>query len=240
MKLKRRLQGSERGADVRMVQRALNRWVDGRVTVPVTGVYDQRTRDRMVAFQLAESVRPADGSMEQATLDKLAPFFDRYGRYRYRLFRPPPAVPKLGPIVRGGKSLLDVSLTHNTDGVPGYPAFDDGWLYGREVIAPEALVVTGQSGAQGGDAFYAQGASKLRYWIGHVDRAPYTGKKFRQGERMATIAYLLPHEGGPHVHCGIDARALTGTTLLYGQTGRGPDYTYGSPTVGEQLRKAVG
>jgi hypothetical protein len=74
-----------------MVQRALNRWVDSRVTVPVTSVYDQRTRDRMTAFQLSENVKPADGTMEQATLDALEPYFDAYGRWRYRTFRPPPA-----------------------------------------------------------------------------------------------------------------------------------------------------
>lgn len=82
-----------------MVQRALNRWVDSRVTVPVTSVYDQRTRDRMTAFQLSENVKPADGSLEQATLDKLWPFFDRYGRMRYRTFRlpkPPLVEPKQG------------------------------------------------------------------------------------------------------------------------------------------------
>lgn len=87
MTLKRPLRGGERGADVRMVQRALNRWAHPGAEIPVTGHFDKRTSDRLMLFQVAEGVSPADGSMELSTLKKLWPFFDRYGRWRYNAYR---------------------------------------------------------------------------------------------------------------------------------------------------------
>lgn len=143
----------------------------------------------------------------------------------------PPRVPQLGPIVRGGKSILLHDCTHITSGV-GYPAFDDGWSIGREVIAPEDLVVTKQSSAQGGDAFYATGASKIRYWIGHIDRAPATGTRFRKGQVMCRISSDHPR---PHVHLGIDVVPLTGKALE-----SKTNYTHGAPLIGGQLRRMLG
>lgn len=145
---------------------------------------------------------------------------------------PKARVPNLGPVVPGGVSILDQDLTHVTSGLPTYPAFDDGWRAGREVIAPEDLVIARQSGAQGGDAFYATGKSKLRYWFGHVDQAPMTGKKFRKGDVMARISADHPR---PHVHVGIDAKDLIGFQLA-----SATNYTHGAPKVGLQLTKALG
>jgi hypothetical protein len=146
--------------------------------------------------------------------------------------QPHPRAPNLGPVVVGGKSVLEQDLTHATGGLPGYPAFDDGWVAGRSVIAPEDLVVTKQSSAQGGDAFYATGVSGIKYWVGHVDRAPITGKKFRKGDHMASISGDHPR---PHVHLGIDARGLIGRELLHRK-----DYTHGAPKVGPQLERGLG
>ena len=140
-------------------------------------------------------------------------------------------VPALGPVVAGGRSILDQDLTHATSGIPGYPAFDDGWVAGKEVIAPEPLQVTQQSSAQGGDAFYATGASKIRYWFGHVDAAPLTGKRFKKGDVLARISAQHPR---PHVHVGINVQSLVGFELLHNL-----NYTHGKPTVGAQLRKAL-
>lgn len=140
-------------------------------------------------------------------------------------------VPALGPIVRGGKSVLDHDLTHATSGLPGYAAFDDGWTAGKDVLAPEDLVVTKGSSAQGGDAFYATGVSRLKYWVGHVAKAPAVGKHFRKGDVMAVISADHPR---PHVHLGIDARPLIGKVLEHKT-----NYTHGSPTVMEQLSRAI-
>jgi hypothetical protein len=147
----------------------------------------------------------------------------------------PPPVPKLGPVTENGLSMLLMAPTHITSGV-GYPAFDTGFGHaGRWVIAPEAMTVTRDSGAQGGDAFYAAGASGLFYWVGHIDRAPAVNTKFRKGQRIARIANISPAQGGPHTHWGIDARRLIGKHLEWGRNGDGPPYTYGAPTIGAQL-----
>jgi hypothetical protein len=143
-------------------------------------------------------------------------------------------VPDLGPVFNGGKSVLDHDLTHATGGIPYYPAFDDAFTPGTAIIAPEGLEVTSQSGANPGEAFYARGDSKLEYWFGHLTSSPGNGKRFAKGQ---TMSYVLDHNvgGGPHVHCGIDARDLIGHELKHHT-----DYTHGAPTVGEQLGEALG
>lgn len=145
---------------------------------------------------------------------------------------PKARVPALGPVVPGGVSVLLQDCTHITGGLPDYPAFDDGWVAGRSVIAPEDLVVTRQSSAQGGDAFYATGASKIRWWFGHVDNPPATGKKFRKGDAMAKISADHPR---PHVHVGLDVVPLTGKPLI-----SHTNYTHGAPKIGVQLSAALG
>jgi hypothetical protein len=143
-------------------------------------------------------------------------------------------VPLLGPVVAGGTSVLAQDLTHATSGIPLYPAFDDGWVIGRSVIAPEGLRVTKQSSAQGGDAFYATGESGVKYWFGHVGQAPLTGKKFRRGDSMARISSDHPR---PHVHVGINVELLLGKGK---ELEHHTNYTHGAPSVGAQLKKLLG
>lgn len=162
-----------------------------------------------------------------------------------------PGIPNLGPIVLGDKSLLLWVPTHNTDGIFGHPnAHHDGKSYypafdsafggtGRKVIAPESLTIAGQSSADGADAFYATGVSGLKYWVGHVVSSPATGRKFLKGEVISTIARIAASDGGPHLHWGIDARPLIGRDFKWGRNGNGPDYTFGSPTIGQQLAAAL-
>lgn len=230
-----------------MVQRALNRATEGE-RIPLTGVYDETTRDRMIGFQLREGIRPARGWFGQATLDALWASFDRYGRWRYRTFRPPASVPDLGPFVEGGKSVLEHDLTHPTGGLDGYPALDDGWTAGTPIIAPEPLRVYRASSARrrdgrpNGKAFYARGVSKIEYWIGHTSDVPPISLRARltkgragplvpRGARLTTIS--ANHEQ-PHGHLGINAKALIGRELEHHT-----DYTHGATPIGEQLRKAL-
>jgi hypothetical protein len=151
------------------------------------------------------------------------------------LGRPP--VPALGPVLEDGLPMLLMAPTHNTDGVPNYPAFDTGFgQAGRWVLAPELLTIQRQSGAQGGDAVFARGRSGIDYWIGHIGTSPANGRVFKKGERISRIA---DQSGTDHVHWGLDVRPLTGKSLLYGRNGNGPDYTWGAPTIGAQLTKAL-
>jgi hypothetical protein len=149
---------------------------------------------------------------------------------------PVPKVPQLGPVIKGGRSILLEDCTHKTSGIPYYSAFDTGFdRAGLEVVAPESLTITDDtSSSQGGDAFYAVGASGLKYWFGHIGHVPKQGTKFRKG---AVITKIADQSGTDHLHLGIDARPLIGKALLYGSTGTGPDYTHGSPDIGRQLAK---
>jgi hypothetical protein len=154
----------------------------------------------------------------------------------------PPPTPKppkvnLGPVINGGKTILDQDLTHRTDGVPGFAAFDDGIGHpGMAVIAPEALTITDhgsavrRDGTPDGGSVYATGSSGIRYWIGHVENRAAIGMKIQKGATFCTIS---PNHEAPHVHWGLDASALIGHELIHHD-----DYTHGAPTVGEQLRKA--
>lgn len=230
------------GDDVRAIRRACLKF-NGEPASPLTekqqatfgpGMAELvwRAEDQGVVIPKTQTVPPGGELMSDL---RRADAIDAFGDFllrKYAAQHPLHKVPDLGPIYRGGRSLLLQDLTHETDGVPGYPAFDDGWKAGRAVIAPERLTVTQQSGSQGGDAFYAQGDSSIEYWIGHVVRAPATGTRFRKGTTLSTIASIPYSDGGPHVHTGINARPLIGHELLHHT-----DYSHGAPTVGEQLRR---
>lgn len=143
----------------------------------------------------------------------------------------PPPPPTIGPLYKGGKSVLEQDCTHATDGIPLYPAFDDAFKEGLLIIAPEAMEVTRESSSRPGLAFYATGRSKLRYWFGHLDRTHKAGTRFRKGD---TIGRVAPNRigGGPHVHCGVNVELLWGKGK---QLAHHTDYTHGAPTIGKQL-----
>ena len=149
----------------------------------------------------------------------------------------PDPVPALGPIRNGGKSLLTYQLTHNTDGIPKFPALDENWGAGSIVIAPEAMeVINPYTSANPGAAAYFLGRSKIEYWVGHMTSSPRIGKEFTKGQE---IGRTVAQSGAEHAHWGINVERLfgEGVQLKYGKNGNGPDYTYGSPTIGEQLRR---
>jgi len=151
----------------------------------------------------------------------------------------------LGPIVRGGTSILQMDATHVTDGMnlhgSVWPALDDGFGHpGLTVIAPENVRVTGHGHAKRRDGRpngvsinIAVGDSGIEYWIGHLDTtglAP-VGAKVKKGGKLGVIT--ANHEA-PHVHLGINAcKLLGGKDLLHHN-----DYTHGAPLIGLQLKNA--
>ena len=145
----------------------------------------------------------------------------------------PSSLPALGPMAAGFPSVLDHDLTHATDGIPLYPAFDDIFYEGAMIIAPEPLTVSRQSSSNPGHAFYADGASRLRYWFGHLDRTPSVGRKFAKGELMG-LTCEVNIGGGPHVHVAINVEKYPGFgpgDELEHKTG----YVHGAPTIRRQL-----
>lgn len=144
--------------------------------------------------------------------------------------QPPPA-PSIGPVFKGGKSVLQHDCTHATSGIPLYPAFDDCFTAGVSVIAPEAMTVTRSSSARPGEAFYATGASKIKWWFGHLDRTHSAGTKFRKGQVIGRVA-ANTIGGGPHVHVGVNVEGLWGRGK---QLVHRTDYRHGAPLIGVQL-----
>lgn len=235
-KLKRPLYGGETGGDVLAIQRALNA-APSQTVIKVTKVYDTTTELRMVAFQKAHQI-DATGNFGQKSLDALWPYFDRYGRMRYIAYPArKPAWQDIGPIVIGGPSELDADLTHKTDGIPFYPAYDMAFNAGQSIIACEDMTVDNHpSSSHPGHAFYATGRSEIKHWYGHLDRDHPLGTKFRKGQLLGKVIDT-DIGGGPHCHHAWNVEELfgPGKQLLYGKTGSGPDYTHGSPTIREQL-----
>lgn len=153
--------------------------------------------------------------------------------------KPPSGVPQLGPACAGDKSVLTYSPTHATSGLPLYPAFDSGWKKGMRVVAPEAMTVTRHSGnSSGGFSLYATGVSGLKYYFQHMEsagRAP-EGSKVPKGGKIGVLGDFVGARV-PHLHLGINIEKIAGKgkQLKYGRTGKGPDYTTGSPSIGAQL-----
>ena len=139
-----------------------------------------------------------------------------------------PAIPPLGPLSAGGKSLLDQDCTHATAGLPYYPAFDEVWGPGRTVIAPEPLTVTRTGSSNPGHAFYADGISGIRYWFGHLTGSPAVGTKFRKGQKIGTT-YAFH---AAHCHCGVNVERLWGARR---ELVHRSNYTHGAPRIGVQL-----
>lgn len=173
----------------------------------------------------------ADGILGPTTQAKLAPHLDLLARQL--LDQAHGHVPQLGPVFAGGKSVLDHDLTHATGGIPLYPAFDDAFREGLELIAPERITVTRDSSSRPGDAFYADGESGLRYWFGHLAVAPAVGRVFAPGQAFGKVG-ANTIGGGPHVHVGVNVERLFGTGK---ELKHHTNYTHGGKTVGEQLRR---
>jgi hypothetical protein len=146
-----------------------------------------------------------------------------------------PGLPKLGPVWNGGKSILEQDCTHATSGIPRFPAFDDAFVAGRKIIAPEALEVTRASSSRPGKAFFAKGRSGLQYWFGHLVKAPSVGTKFRKGETMGVV---LDHNigGGPHVHVAINIERIVKSGK---QLEHHTNYTHGARLIGKQLEELL-
>ncbi len=145
---------------------------------------------------------------------------------------PAPKVPDLGPVRKGGVSVLLQDCTHATSGIPLYPAFDDCFGPGVSVYAPDDVEVwKKKTSANPGHAIYAKGAQKIDFWIAHIDRDYALGRTFRKGD---FIGKTVPTDvgGGPHAHVGVNVERLWGAGK---QLVHHTNYTHGAPLIGEQL-----
>jgi murein DD-endopeptidase MepM/ murein hydrolase activator NlpD len=139
--------------------------------------------------------------------------------------------PALGPLEKGGASLLDFALSHDTSGIPLYPATDTVWTKGTTVIAPEDLKVTKASSSKPGCAFYAEGVSGCRYWFGHLTSALPVGTTVKKGKKIGVVGAFSGYT--PHLHVGFNVEKILGKGKEFKH---GNNYSVsGIPTIRKQF-----
>jgi hypothetical protein len=140
-------------------------------------------------------------------------------------------VPDLGPVFHGGSSILFEDLTHETYGIPLYPAFDTAYQAGTGIIAPEPMEVFKASSSRPGDACYLLGESGLRYWVAHLVYAPPVGRQLDREDLIGRVV-ATSIGGGSHAHWGVNVERLwgAGQELVHHD-----NYTHNGFTIGEQL-----
>jgi murein DD-endopeptidase MepM/ murein hydrolase activator NlpD len=117
---------------------------------------------------------------------------------------------KYGPAVGGrGITYSGEKLTHNTDGLEGYPAIDQFAKPGTPFEAPENGRVVRHSGHGGtsgqvyGYSVYFKGDSGKEYFITHL--APQRARLNSRLRKGQVIGRVSPWSGGaPHAHVGIN------------------------------------
>jgi hypothetical protein len=142
-------------------------------------------------------------------------------------------VPDLGPVEKGGASLLDFALSHATSGISLYPATDTVWTPGCVIIAPEKIEITQASSSSPGDACYAKGvASGIKYWFGHMVSAPGVGKVIGKGATVGKVGQFSGYT--PHLHLGVNVENLWGKGK---ELKHGNNYSVsGIPTIRKQFQ----
>lgn len=232
----------DKGDDIVAVKRAISRagffeWKE------FDNAYNEAIADAVKAFQQKNGLT-ASGNYGEATHKKLKAkkvpsgspnagqgVFDDRAAGLYKQYQSPDKVPDLGPVFSGGKPVLKHDLTHATSGIPLYPAFDDAFAQGKQIIAPEDIEITKASSSSPGDACYAKGKSKLKWWFGHLTSAPAVGTKIAKGKPIGKVC-ANSYGGGPHVHVAVNVEGLWGSGK---QLKHHTNYTHGAPLIGEQL-----
>ena len=140
------------GDDIVGVKRAISRagfmdWQE------FDDAYNEKVALAVAAFQRAKKLdvsgsygEPTHSALRKANVPSGAragqDCFDDRAAALYKNYLTPDSVPDLGPVFKGGKSVLYQDLTHATSGIPLFPAWDDAFDEGCVIIAPEALRIT--------------------------------------------------------------------------------------------------
>jgi murein DD-endopeptidase MepM/ murein hydrolase activator NlpD len=194
-----------------MVQRALNK-APSHTTIATNGIYDETTKRRVGAFRAARSLR-IGRDVDQQLLDELWPYFDAYGRWRYRLFRPPAPPPLMvAPIARGSRP----TFLHPTAGLLGNWALD--WMSpgGTPVVAVEPAKIkklSGRDPRQGADqaigifgySIHYETSAGYRYFSTHYGERErlYVGQVVQAGQKIGEIGNWPGDPGRSHLHLGV-------------------------------------
>lgn len=211
--IRRVLKLGDRGYDVRAMKRGLARAGHGRLVAsanPVLGPFAVRhLRD----FQHGQALEP-DGVYGKDTHGKLIQFFDKFARELYEKkgnWEPKdPTTPATGSL----HLQKDFVVTHETAGLPGFPAMDAFAEPNTPVLAPEDGVVDrlsgrdpklgGTPGGPYGWSIYLRSPSGQHYMTHFATRDVTVGQQITQGESIGTVcdSALSGKPGTSHIHHG--------------------------------------
>lgn len=150
-------------------------------------------------FQKAHGLT-ADGQVGAKTLAELDAFFDEYGYYLYT-----GRFPGVPPV----EILRQFTKTHDTAGLPNFPAIDLFAPPGTIVVAQEDVVLEwphfiswDQRKHVGGWTCYLQVGRKRTYYVTHFAQVQPRGL-YAAGEKLGTVGEV-PHNWWPsHIHEGL-------------------------------------
>jgi murein DD-endopeptidase MepM/ murein hydrolase activator NlpD len=112
------------------------------------------------------------------------------------------------PVAGHGITFNGQKLTHQTDGLAGYPAVDIFAKAGTPFLAPEngrVIRLSGRGGTSGnvfGYSVYFKGVSGKTYFITHLGpNRPRVGTRVRRGRPLGRVSPW--QSGSSHAHVGI-------------------------------------
>ena len=210
------------GKDVRAMKRGLARAGHGSLAASVNPLMGPFAIRHLTNFQIKQAIT-ADGVYGKESHAKLIQFFDAFARQLYEQGAViPPVVPVTEddqPPATGTLQLpKDFIPTHETAGLPGFPATDQFADPGTVVLAPEDGIVDRLSGhdpSEGGNPGGAYGftiyitAASGRYFLTHFGSRRVTlGQRVTRGQPIGTVcdSAVAHNPGTSHIHEGKQRR----------------------------------
>jgi murein DD-endopeptidase MepM/ murein hydrolase activator NlpD len=211
LKLTRLLRLGSRGKDVRAVKRGLARAGHGTLAMSFNPLLGPLTVRNLKNYQRSVHLM-ADGVYGPDTHKQLIQWFDAFARKLYNDWEPSPD----GEEERGDSLQLPINfqVTHQTAGLPGFPARDFFAKPNTVVLAPENGVVDklsghnpqegGSPGGPYGFSIYLSSPSG-RYFMTHFgSRQVALNERVRKGQRLGTVcdSAVSGRPNTSHIHQG--------------------------------------
>lgn len=182
------------GDDVYACKRALKKAGYSKGTQPnrVFGLFMERNVRR---FQTEQKI-PVDGRIGPRTLSRLSQWFDEYGYYLYT-----------GHRLETLQLPATFTPTHQTGGLPGFPAIDVFADPGTQVLAPADgyidwphMIPWSKTARVGGMTCYYQ-AQGCTYFLTHFGMLN-VGGPYKKGDVIGTVGAVPDGWWAPHIHQG--------------------------------------
>ena len=202
-----------RGKDVRAMKRGLARAGHGRLAMSVNPFMGPFAVQHLRNFQHRQAIG-VDGKYGTESHKRLVQFFDKFALKLYKDARWEPRPDNPQPATGSLALPRDFVTTHETAGLPGYPATDQFAAPNTVVLAPEEGVVDrlsgrdprrgGQPGGPYGWSIYLDAPSG-RYFMTHfATRRVRLGQRVERGEAIGTVcdSAVSGKPNTSHIHMG--------------------------------------